>query len=75
MAGAAMIISAEISVEELAQELVHGSREELIALVKRLDEIVGEWHFTLQLADYFEGLRKTHAQEREDEDGQQRRGR
>lgn len=44
-----------LALTDLAGALVKGlSDDELVALVKRVDELVEDWDFTLQLAAYFE---------------------
>lgn len=38
-------------------------RRDLLELVKELDEAMGDWSFTLELADHFDKLRAEHAKE------------
>ena len=46
-----------------------GDRRDFIELIKDLDEAMGDWSFTLELADHFDKLRAEHAKE-EAEDAQ-----
>lgn len=49
-----------LSAADLVKNL---NQEDLLKLVKNIDEAVAEWEFTLQLCDHFDGLRKEHTAE------------
>lgn len=58
-------LSATLNVEDLSHELDDADAYELIT---KLDEVRGDWSFTLRLCDHFDKLRAEHAaEEAEDE--------
>ena len=39
------------------------SRDELLTFIKELDQEIGDWDFTLEIADHFAALRLEYEQE------------
>jgi hypothetical protein len=50
-----------LDVDDLSRELSDADAFELVTM---LDEVRGDWSFTLRLADHFDKLRAEHAKEK-----------
>lgn len=58
--GPYVTINATLDIEDLSHEL---DDEDAFELVTKLDEMRGDWDFTLRLADHFDKLRAEHEKE------------
>jgi hypothetical protein len=62
-------LSVIIDLDDIVQKLLYNSEghDDLFDLIVEIDNQVGEWDFSLRLADHFDRLRKKHlSEERED---------
>lgn len=63
-------LNVSVTVDELAENLTVAdvNHLDLVELIKKIDEKVGAWDFTLILADHFEKLRLEYFEEFPDSD-------
>lgn len=64
-----MEITVTVDLETLADNATdRHSREELIQFIKDIDLKMGDWDFTLELWEHFEGLKKEHDREKAEDE-------
>lgn len=64
MPSAIVHLGIDIEADDLAKQLTEVMRnDDVIELVKAIDEHVAEWDFTLKLCEHFDKLKKEHERE------------